>query len=100
MSIVPLPLPFQLANNTLADATQVLADLNYIANAINSNAGVAGTVKNSSASTLQSYLASILVAGSGIALATLNPGGAEQLSVSSTAAALTLAQIQAAAASI
>ena len=100
MTIVPLPLPSQLINGQIADATQVMADLLYIANAINNNQGVSGTVLNSAASTLQGYLSQVLVPGTGISLTTLNPGGAEQLQVTSTAGIVSLAMIQAAAISI
>ena len=100
MSVVPLPLPYTLANGSLADATQVMADLLYICNAINQNAGVSGTVLNSINSTLQSYLSTVLVAGTGISLVTLNPGAAEQLQVNSTAGLFSLANAQAAAVSL
>ena len=43
MSIIGT-LPVQLANNTLADATQVMSDLNYIVNQVNANA--AGLANN------------------------------------------------------
>lgn len=99
-NIVVLPLPVQLANNTVADATQVMTDLNYLANQINANSPTPGTVANSASSTLLSYLSNILVAGSGITLTTLNPGGAETLQVSSSAAQVQLATIQAMACAI
>ncbi len=100
MTIVPLPLPSQLVNGQIADATQVMADLNYIANAINNNQGAAGTVKVTPASTLQSYLSSVIVAGAGIGVTVLNPGGAAQLQITSTAGIFSLARAQAAAISI
>lgn len=95
-NIVVLPLPYTLTPNTLADADQVMADLNYIANQVNNNSPAAGTVYVSASSTLLGYLAQVLVAGSGITLTTLNPGGAEQLQVTSTAAQVQLATITAA----
>lgn len=95
MTIVALPLPYQLTPNTLADATQVMADLNYIATQVNANSSVAGTVKVTAASTLQSYLQAVLSAGSGITFTLLNPGGAEQLQISSNAASVQIAVIQA-----
>lgn len=94
---VTLPLPYQLTPGTLADADQVMADLNYIAGQINSNLPAAGQVAVSSSSTLLGYLASVLVAGTGITLTTLNPGAAEMLQVSSSAAQVQLATITAAA---
>lgn len=98
-SVITLPLPYTLTNGQLADASQVMADLLYICNSINQNAGTPGTVLNSVNSNFQSYLSSVLVAGTGISLITLNPGGAEQLQVSSTAGLFSLAQAQAAAVS-
>ena len=100
MSIVNLPLPYQLTNGTVADSTQVMADLNYIANSVNANVGTQGRVYVSATSTLLGYLAQVLVAGSGVTLTTLNPGGAEQLQVTSTATSVALAQVQAACACI
>lgn len=94
---VTLPLPYQLTPNTLADADQVMADLNYIATQINSNLPAAGQVAVSSASTLLGYLSQVLSAGTGITLTILNPGGAEQLQITSTAAQVQLRTITAAA---
>lgn len=99
-TIVTLPLPQQLANNTLADATQVMADLNYIAAQVNANVPAAGKVANSAVSTLLGYLSQVLVAGTGITLTTLNAGGNETLQVTSSAAGVNLAQIYAAACSV
>jgi hypothetical protein len=46
-------LPVQLANNTLADATQVMSDLNYIVTQVNANAaGLAGTNNFTGANTI------------------------------------------------
>lgn len=95
MAIVTLPYPYQLTPNTLADATQVMVNFNYIAGQVNANVSVAGTVKVTAASTLQSYLQAVLAAGSGITLTLLNPGAAEQLQISSSAAAVQVAVIQA-----
>jgi hypothetical protein len=97
MAVVNLPLPYTLVNGQIADASQVMADLLYIANQINANQGVSGTVKVTVNSTLQSYLASVMVAGTGISLTVLNSGGAEQLQVTSTAGIFSLAEAQAAA---
>lgn len=98
-TIVPLPLPYQLTPNTLADATQVMADLNYIAQQVNTNSATAGTVKVTSTSLLNSYLTNVVTAGSGISLSVTNPSGAAQLVITSSAATVQLAQIQAAACS-
>lgn len=98
--IVTLPLPYTLVPNTLADADQVMADLNYLATQINANSAAFGTVKVTSASTLLGFLSQIMSAGSGITFTILNPGGAEVLEVSSSAASVQLAQMQAAAVSL
>ena len=97
-TIINLPLPFTLANNTLADATQVMADFLYIVSQVNANAaGVSGTVQVDANSTLSGYLSQVLVPGTGIAFNLLNPGGPEQLQVVSTAGIFSLAQATAAA---
>lgn len=59
MSIVNLPLPIQLINGNVADAGQVMQDLNYLASNVNANAAKNG-VNNDITSLL--------------ALTTLNPG--------------------------
>ncbi len=100
MAIVNLPLPYTLLNGQIADASQVMADLLYIANQINANQGVSGTVKVTGNSTLQSYLATVLVPGTGISLTVTNVGGAEQLQIDSTAGLFSLAEAQAAAVSL
>ena len=92
-------LPYTFVPNTLADATQVQADFDWIVSQVNANVPQPGKVLNSVNSTLLGYLSQILVAGSGIALNTINSGGAETLSISSSAASVQLAQIQAAACS-
>ena len=97
MTIVVLPLPYQLTPNTLADADQVMADLNYIANQVNANVVSPGQVYVSSASSLLGYLNQVISAGSGVTLTILNPGGAEVLQISSNAAQVQLATITAAA---
>lgn len=97
MAIVVLPLPFQLTPNTLADADQVMADLNYIANQVNTNVQQPGRVYVSSASSLLGYLNQVLSAGSGVTFTIVNPGGAEVLQISSNAAQVQLATITAAA---
>lgn len=99
-TVITLPLPYQLAPNTLADADQVMADLNYLATQVNANIATPGTVANSASSTLLGYLSQVLTAGTGITLTTLNPGAAEQLSISSNAAAVQLRTITAVAACI
>jgi hypothetical protein len=43
MSIVTLPLPAQIVNGTVGDATQVMAGLNYIAAQVNANAQPMGS---------------------------------------------------------
>lgn len=47
-NIVTLPLPYQLMNGTVADATQVMGDLNYIATQVNANitGATSGMLKN------------------------------------------------------
>lgn len=95
-TVVPLPLPYQLTPNTLADATQVMADLNYIANQINGNTPDFGKVYVSGSSTLLGYLSQVLTPGSGITMAILNPGSGELLEISSNAAQVQLATITAA----
>ena len=100
MTVIATPLPYILTPNTLADATQVMADLNYIVTQVNANTPVAGKVMATSASTLLGYLQQVLLAGSGITLTLLNPGAAEQIQITSSAASVQLATIQAAAASI
>lgn len=99
-TIVNLPLPVQLQNGTPADATEVMTDLNYLASQINANSQTPGTAAVTSTSTLTSYLANLFVAGSGITITVLNPSGAAQLQITSDAADVQLAQIQAAACSI
>lgn len=96
-TVVALPLPYQLAANTLADAAQVMADLNYIANQVNANTPTAGQVSVSANSTLLGYLTTVLSAGSGVTLTILNPGGAEVLQIASNAAQVQLATVTAAA---
>ena len=93
--IIATPLPFILTPNTLADADQVMADLNYIASQVNANTPTAGTVKATANSTLLGYLQQVLSAGPGITLTLLNPGAAEQIEVASDAATVQLAVIQA-----
>lgn len=96
-TVVALPLPYILTPNTLADADQVMADLNYIANQINSNTPDFGKVYVSGASTLLGFLSQVVSAGSGITLTILNPGAGELLQISSNAAEAQLATITAAA---
>lgn len=98
-TLVTLPLPYQLLPDTLADATQVMGDLNYIATQINANMPTPGQVKATANSTLMGYLQQVLSAGSGITFTLLNPGAAEQIQISSSAATVQLAQMQAAAVS-
>lgn len=94
-TIITAPLPFILTPDTLADADQVMADLNYIVTQVNANSPAAGTVKATGNSTLLGYLQQVLSAGSGITLTLLNPGAAEQIEVASNAATVQLAVIQA-----
>lgn len=96
-AVVTLPLPYQLTPNTLADADQVMADLNYIANQVNANIPASGQVRVSPVSTLLGYLTTVLSAGSGVTFTIQNPGGAEVLQISSNAAQAQLATITAAA---
>lgn len=56
-------------------------------------AGIVGQVKNSATDATQNFLASKIVAGVGITLTTLNPGGAEQTSISASAGANVLTAI-------
>lgn len=99
-NIITLPLPYQLLPDTLADATQVMGDLNYIASQVNANTPTPGTVKVTANSTLQSFLGTVMSPGSGITFTVLNPGAAEVLQVSSNAANVQLAAVQAAAVSL
>ncbi len=99
-TIITLPLPYQLTPNTLADATQVMADLNYIASQVNANTQTPGTVAASVNSTLLGFLNQVISAGSGITLTLRNPGAAEYIEISSNAASVQIATIQANAACI
>lgn len=93
------PLPYSFVPNTLADATQVQADFDWIVAQVNANVPQPGKVAVSGNSTFLGYLAQILIAGSGVTLTTLNSGGAETLQIDVNAAQVQLAQIQAAACS-
>lgn len=100
MAIVNLPFPYTLTPDTLADATQVMANFLWLAGQVNTGVGTLGTVKVTASSTLQSYLQAVLSPGSGITFTLRNPGGAEQLEISSSAASVQVAQMQAIAACI
>lgn len=94
-TIVTLPLPYTLTPDTLADADQVQADLEYIATQVNSNSATPGQVKATSASTLLGFLQQILLPGSGITMTLNNPGAAETITIASSAASVQVATIQA-----
>jgi len=99
-TVVTLPLPYTLTPNTLADADQVMADLNYIAGQVNANLPTAGAVYVSGTSTLLGYLSQVMAAGSGITFTVLNPGAGEILQVNSNAFTAQLSTMTAVAACI
>lgn len=86
MSIVTLPLPIQLINGTVADAGQVMADMNSIASNVNANAAKNGVNNDiTSLTALISINSGLTITGATIFGSTFTNGNI----VSSTIDALT-----------
>lgn len=90
MTIVTLPLPIQLVNGTVADAGQVMTDLNAIASNVNTNAAKNGVNSDiTSLTALTTINAGVTMSGEFITNSTITGGTIVGAAIDTTTTAVT-----------